>query len=141
MMTNSEFNDLLAQNTLLEEFVLIAERFRAARELAEEEYLEGVWVDEVERPALERRLAAQDSAIPRAAFLVGGPYRLRFFRDQKGQMNVIQEDGPEGASLLVDEKWIPLQRGKRIAIVGIKVFPRWLTLVDINGRRWKLLTP
>ena len=140
-MTNSEFTDLLAENPLLDEFVLIAERFRAALELAEEEFQEGVWVDEVERPALERRLAAQDSAIPRAVFLEGGPYRLRFFHDQKGQMLVIQEDGPEGASLMVDDKWIPLQRGKRVAIIGLEVFPRWLNLVDINGRRWKLLTP
>lgn len=85
---------------------------RAATELADEEFREGLWV-ETERPeaAAPLRLAADDRAT-RTARYRGGPWVVRADRDEHGAWTLLQEAGPVGGTVVLEgPAYVPLVPG------------------------------
>ncbi|MCB9778663.1 MAG: hypothetical protein H6742_08890 [Alphaproteobacteria bacterium] len=121
----------------LRAFARAAARRRAAHDLATEELLDGRHVDE-EEPPVEApvRLAAQDAG--ERSVYADGPFRVGLRRGPDGLLHVRQLDGPAGATLEVDGRFVPLSPGES-AVLGGGPRPDRLKLLDAAGRVWRLV--
>lgn len=111
---------------------------RAARELADEELLEGHHVEDepsVEAPAV--RLAAHDAG--EQATYRGGPFRVRVEREDDGVARITQLDGPAGLTVGLGERRVPLVLARAVEVGALAVLPEALRGWDAQGRRWRLV--
>lgn len=129
-----------APSPLLRAFARAAARRRAARELAEEEFLLGAWaeVESAEELDLPTRLAAQDEGTARHRDYQAGSFVLRLWIDAAGEAWARQDQGPAGATLELSGRWIPLAPGQPASLGRDLLLPEQLRLHDATGRTWTL---
>lgn len=128
---------------LMRSFAHAAAIRRAARDLAQEELLEGAFVQELDEPArAPTRLAAQDPRVrgePHTdARFQAGPFAVRLWVGVTGAVLVQQEAGPAGATIEIDGRWVPLQPGRPADLGTLAEVPSILALHDATGRTWSL---
>ena len=108
---------------------------RAAYEMATDEMLEGLWVEDILDES-EVRLAADDrSDLTRT--LTGGPYAVEVHWMPADIYTAKQTAGPSGATLVIDGQWIPLEPGSSVDI-PLTAMPSELSLVDLKGKKHTL---
>jgi len=108
---------------------------KAAHDLATDEMLEGMWVEEIIDES-QIRLAADDrSDVERT--LSGGPYSVHVQWSPSGAYTVTQTAGPSGATLIIGEQWIPLELNVA-ADLPVQSMPESLKLMDLQGTRHTL---
>ncbi len=108
---------------------------KAAYDLATDEMLEGLWVEEMVDES-EIRLAADDRS-ETLRTLSGGGYSVEVVRGPDGSITATQTEGPGGASLKIDDQWIVVQPGVPVD-VPLQALPDALTLVDLKGKQHTL---
>lgn len=126
---------------LMRSFAQAAATRRAARDLAQEELLDGVGALEDEPiHAPVARLAAQDPLpAPRVlAAYAAGPHRLSMWVGPSGAVLVRHDQGPAGVTLEVDGRFVPLQPGRPADLGTLAELPDRLRLQDAAGRTWTL---
>ena len=104
---------------------------RAARELANDEMLEGTWVHEEEATEEAARYAADDRSDSNAVYSWAG-YSITLALSESG-WSATQTGGKSGASLKFGNDWVVLSPGDAVAL-PIAELPQVLTLVDLSGR-------
>ncbi len=104
---------------------------RAARDLANDEMLEGTWVHEEEAPELAARYAADDRSESSAVYS-GADYSVTIASSESG-WTATQTGGKAGASLKIADQWVALNPGEAVAL-PITGLPDALTLIDLTGR-------
>ena len=109
---------------------------RRAHDMAHDEYLDGVYVDEAERTDTTQRMAAADTTASTTTTYATGPWRVRLEIGGDGA-TVTQQAGPHGATLVVGDQMVPLQPHQPTAVTWTEPPPR-LVLLGPRGRRWRL---
>ena len=104
---------------------------RAARELANDEMMEGTWVHEEEAPEQAARYAADDRSDSTAVYAASG-YSVAIAMLESG-WTATQTGGKPGASLKFGNDWVVLSPGEPVAL-PITELPEVLILVDLSGR-------
>ena len=104
---------------------------RAAFELANDEMLDGMWVEEERAPDQEMRYAADDRDAVQATYS-GGGYSVLIQLSEDG-WTATQTVGSAGASLKVDGAWVVLTPDEAIAM-PVDELPNSLLLVDLSGQ-------
>ncbi len=123
---------------LLSLFARAAGLRRAARDLAEEELLEGAFVEEEPSQELAPvRLAAHDAG--ELAMYAAGPFRLRLSRDDDGTAWLCQEEGPAGLTVELGERRLPLSPEREVEAGAMGSLPAAIRAWDAAGRRWRLV--
>jgi hypothetical protein len=108
---------------------------KAAHDLATDEMLEGLWVQDILDES-EVRLAADDrSDLQRT--LTGGAYAVEIQWMPADIYTAKQTAGPAGATLVIDGQWIPLEPGSSVDL-PITAMPTELSLVDLKGKKHTL---
>lgn len=127
---------------LLRSFAQAAATRRAARDLSQDELLEGAWATEDDPVrAAPTRLAAQDPRPePRvAATYAAGPHRLSLWVGPSGAVLVRHDQGPAGVTVEIDGRFVPLQPGRPADLGTLAELPDRLPLQDVAGRTWTLV--
>ena len=131
-------SEIAQQNPLLAALAREAQLQRAAQALADDEFMEGLWVDEDEIPVEQIRLAAEDDTLVQSARYERGPHAVFVSREETGRWIATHVKGPAGASLRFGEEFIVLQPGQESQLPQVERLPENLVLVDENGREWRL---
>lgn len=116
---------------------------RAARELAQDEFMEGAWVEvEIAEDVSPHRLAAKDGADTPAAILYeAGFWRVRLTTSGDGSRTLVQEAGPVGATIVLPGEpptYMPLSPHQAATIPSDAPTPPTLDLLDSVGRTIQL---
>lgn len=123
---------------LLSLFARAAILRRAARDLAEEELLNGAFVEEEPSQELAPvRLAAHDAR--EQALYAAGPYRVRLARDEDGTAWLCQEQGPAGLTVELGQRRLPLAPEREVEAGVLDGLPAAIRAWDATGRRWRLV--
>jgi len=117
---------------LVRGFVQAARLHRAAHDLATDEMLEGIWVEEELSVDEDVRLAADDRSTTRATY-TGGEYTVEIAVESDGTWSATQRAGASGASLRFGDAWVVLTDGEPAA-VPVSALPDEVVLVDLHGR-------
>jgi hypothetical protein len=121
---------------LLDLFAEAGRLARAAAELADEELLDGAFVDETQLEAAPARLAAADLGGP--TVWDNGVYLIRWIPDGGGAF--VQQAGPGGLTLVLQgpdgEVFLPLEPGRPAPWEGPR--PAALQGLDLRGRAVEL---
>jgi hypothetical protein len=121
---------------LLERLAEAGRLARAAAELADEELLDGAFVDETQLEAAPARLAAEDRAAP--TLWDNGVYLIRWIADGGGAF--VQQGGPGGLTLVLPgpegDAHLPLEPGRPAPWAGPRPSP--LRALDLRGRTVEL---
>lgn len=104
---------------------------QAAFALANDEMMEGTWVEEEQMADESMRYAADDRSSTSAVFK-GGDYVVQISRTDN-EWTALQMSGAPGASLKLDGRWIVLTRDVP-TIMELDELPATITLVDLAGR-------
>jgi hypothetical protein len=116
---------------------------RAARELAQDEFMEGTWVEaEAAESAPPQRLAAKDSPeTPTVTLYEAGPWRIRLTASPDGTRSILQEAGPAGGTIVLPGEpptYVPLLPHQAATIPSDAPTPMTLDLLDAVGRTTRL---
>ncbi len=137
-MPNELYNSLFdanapqeGTNALVAAFAQEARLRRAAKQLAEDEMMDGMWVEEERESQEEMRYAADDRNQVRAVFS-GGGYAVLVEQGDDG-WTATQTSGSPGASLKMGDAWVVLTPEQTVAI-PTDALPERLVLVDLAGR-------
>ena len=122
-------------DALVAAFAQIGRLHRAARELANDEMLEGTWVFEEQEAQEEMRYAADDRQEQRASY-TGGGYQVDVVLGDAGY-EATQVAGTAGASLKIDGEWVVLTPGETV-VIPIDGLVESLVLVDLAGQEIQL---
>jgi|GEM_PF-4078557 len=107
----------------------------AARALALEEHLLGAHVDVSEPVVQTVRLAADDgSGAPATRMFADGKLRVAAHIDG-GDLVLTQRGGAPGITVVLGERWVPLQASVPARATGISELPESLVVLDRKGRR------
>jgi len=131
-------SEIAQQHPLLAAIAKEAQLQRAAQALANDELMEGLWVDEDEIPVEQIRLAAEDDTLVQSARYERGPHAIFVVRDETGHWIATHVKGPPGASLRFGAEFVVLEPGQDSELPGVERLPEHLVLVDENGREWRL---
>ncbi len=131
-------SDIAQQNPLLAAIAREARLHRAAQALADDEFMEGLWVDEDEIPVEQIRLAAEDDTLVQSARYERGPHAVFVVSDEADHWVATHVKGPAGASLRFGADYVVLEPGQDSELPAVKSLPDHLILVDENGREWRL---
>ena len=131
-------SEIAKQNPLLAALAREARLHRAAQELAEDEFMEGLWVDENELPMEQIRLAAEDDTLARSARYEAGPHAVFVYWDEDSEWLASHVSGPAGTSLRFGTVYVVLEPGKESVLPQVEALPSHLVLVDATGREWRL---
>ena len=104
---------------------------QAAFALANDEMMEGTWVEEEQMADESMRYAADDRSSTSAVFK-GGDYVVQISRTDN-EWTALHMSGAPGASLKLDGRWIVLTRDVP-TIMELDELPATITLVDLAGR-------
>jgi hypothetical protein len=104
---------------------------QAAFALANDEMMEGIWVEEEQMAEESMRYAADDRSSSSAVFK-GEDYVVQISRSDNA-WSALQMSGAPGASLKLDGRWIVLTRDVP-TIMELDELPATITLVDLAGR-------
>ena len=104
---------------------------QAAFALANDEMMEGIWVEEEQMAEESMRYAADDRSSSSAVFK-GEDYVVQISRSDN-EWTALQMAGPPGASLKLGDRWIVLTRDVP-TIMNLEELPATITLVDMAGR-------
>ena len=104
---------------------------QAAFALANDEMMEGIWVEEEQMADESMRYAADDRSSTSAVFK-GEDYVVQISRTDN-EWSALQMSGAPGASLKLDGRWIVLTRDVP-TIMELDELPATITLVDLAGR-------
>ena len=141
-MSAELYNNLFDSNTehqgtdaLVAAFAMEGRLRRAARELADAEFMGGMWVEEERAPEQTMRYAADDRDDVRTSFSANG-YTVVVQLAEEG-WTATQTTGTAGASLKVGDDWVVLTPGQTVSI-PIDDLPESLLLVDLSGQEIRL---
>jgi hypothetical protein len=119
------------EEDLVRAFAQAGRLHRAAHDLATDEMLEGTHVQDLLDES-EVRLAADDrSEVERT--LSAGPYTVQVQWSPAGTYTATQIAGPAGATLVIDEQFLPLEPGTA-ADLPLQTMPESLSLMDLKGK-------
>ena len=137
-MSAELYNNLFDSNAehqgtdaLVAAFAMEGRLRRAARELADAEFMDGMWVEEERAPEQAMRYAADDRDDVQASFSANG-YTVFVQLGQDG-WTATQTVGTAGASLKVGTNWVVLTPGQAVSM-PIDALPESLVLVDLSGQ-------
>jgi hypothetical protein len=136
-MAQHEFEAAMNENPLLAHLWRHGRLLRAARELAQEEFALGSWVDEAEAPQERMRFAARDHDEVASVTLSDADFAVRVYMEGNAVF-AVQESGKTGATLELDNGWVPLEPNKAALLPGVTGLPKSLLLLGTTGRRHKL---
>lgn len=108
---------------------------RSAYELATDEMLEGIYVEDLSDES-EQRLAADDRPETERT-LSAGPYTVSIVMTPSGTLQLTQLSGPAGATLSISEQYIPLVLGTTVEI-ELAAIPDSVSLMDLRGKTFTL---
>ncbi len=135
-MPRELYEELLSGRGELKELVDAARELRTWREgsLAEQEFQDGLWVEEDPMAQAQRTeswsMAAQDSERSLPAEYSGGERMIVVARDASGELYM---ELVEGDPLLVNGRW--MRQGERVSITAI---PTLITGIDADGTAHRL---
>ncbi len=121
------------ETMFFDELAAVGRRRRAARELADEAYYGGEYVEMDEIASVVERLAASDGATTLAVYWLGALRVEGQLVD--GRLVLRQNEGGAGATVLLGDDWIPLERGVQVTGPVLATLPESLLVVDRRGRR------
>ena len=137
-MPNELYNSLFDANVphegadaLVAAFAQEGRLRRAAMQLAEDEMMAGMWVEEERETQEEMRYAADDRNQLSAVFS-GGGYAVIVEQTDQG-WTATQTSGTPGASLKIGDAWVVLTTNQSVSM-PIDGLPERLVLVDLSGR-------
>ena len=117
---------------------------RSARDLAQEDFLEGTWATVTEEEGfadLDLRMAAEDG--PTVRIYADDTWRIVAEPTADG-FTFTQHAGPGGATVELDgdpPQWVPLVPGEAVAVRTTDPLPSVLVVLDARGRRIWLESP
>lgn len=115
---------------------------RSAREMAQEDLLEGTWATVTEDEAAawsDVRMAAQDER--RSRTYTDASWRITVELGPDGDTTFTLEAGSAGATVELDgepPRWIPLVLGEAVRASAVGPLPGTLTVLDARGRRVRI---
>jgi len=118
-------------DALVAAFAIEGRLRRAALELANDEMLDGMWVEEERAPEQAMRYAADDRDGVQASFS-GEGFTVVLRLAEQG-WTATQTAGTAGASLKVDGAWVVLTPDQAVTM-PIDAMPDKLLLVDLSGQ-------
>ena len=117
----------------LDGLAALGRRHRAAQDLADEAYYGGEHVEMDDIAPVVERLAASDGASALVVYALGA---LRVEAEVvDGRLLLRQTEGGAGATVLLGDDWIPLERGVPVQGPAMVAPPATLLVVDRRGRR------
>ena len=137
-LVSNPASEIAQQHPLLAAIAREAQLHRSAQALADDEFVEGLWVDEDEIPVEQIRLAAEDHTLAQSARYERGPHAVFLSRQETGHWIATHVKGPAGASLRFETEFVVLQPGQESPLPQVERLPEHLILVDENGREWRL---
>jgi len=114
---------------------------RSARDLAQEDFLDGTWATVTEDPqglGVDVRMAADDG--PGTEVYADATWRIVAEPTEQG-FTFTQHAGPAGATVELDgdpPQWVPLVPGEAVPVRTPDPLPRVLVVLDARGRRVRL---